>query len=493
MQLSKSQYIRGLQCHKSLWLYKNNPELRDTPNQAQESLFNTGYDVGELAKQLFPNGIKIEFDTSNFDGMILKTKELIDNGCEIIYEATFKENGIFAMADILVKNVDSWDIYEVKASASVKKYHLNDASVQWYSLNNVINLNKAYIVHINNNYLRTGELDVHQLFSIVDVTDEVQNRQYQIPFNLEEMDLMLQDEIPNIDIGTYCSDPNACDFKRYCWNHIPKPSIFNLYWMNVTKKFEMYYNGMKKYEDIPNTFRLNATQKLQVDTYKANEIYINKSIINNFIETVKYPINFFDFETFQNAIPRFDNQRPFMQIPFQYSLHILYEDGTIEHKEFLGDENSDPRGDLITQMLNDITSTGSIMAYNQSFEITRIKELADSGIERRAELLVLNERFIDLIVPFRGRGYYHPNFNGSFSIKSVLPAMFPNNDELNYKKLGSIQNGGDAMDTFANLYLLKDKSKRDEIRKDLLAYCHLDTFAMVRIFEELKNIIKRSE
>ena len=228
MLLSKSQYIRGLQCHKSLWLYKNKPELRDTPNQAQESLFNTGFDVGDLAKQLFPNGIEIEFDSSNFDGMVVKTKELINNGCEVIYEATFKENGIFAMADILVKNGDSWDIYEVKASTNVKEYHLNDASVQWYSLSNAINLNKVYIVHINNSYERNGTLDNKNLFSIIDITEEVQNRQYQIPFNIEQMDLMLKDDIPNIDIGTHCSNPYSCDFESHCWEHIPNPSVFNL-------------------------------------------------------------------------------------------------------------------------------------------------------------------------------------------------------------------------------------------------------------------------
>lgn len=252
----------------------------------------------------------------------------------------------------------------------------------------------------------------------------------------------------------------------------------------------MYYKGLITYEDIPSNFPLNATQKLQVETFKSKEPFVDKSIIEDFIKTVKFPINFFDFETFQNAIPRFDNQRPYMQIPFQYSLHILHEDGTLEHKEFLGDENSDPRDALINQMLSDITLNGSIMAYNQAFEITRIKELANYNIEKKDELLSLVDRFVDLIVPFRGRGYYHPNFNGSFSIKSVLPSMFPNNDELNYKKLGSIQNGGDAMDIFANLHLLKDKSKRDEIRKDLLAYCHLDTLAMVRIFEKLKEIVE---
>lgn len=490
MALSKSQYIRGLQCHKSLWLYKNKPELRETANQAQESLFNTGFDVGDLAKQLFPNGVEIEFDSSNFDGMITKTKELINNGCEVIYEATFNENGIFAMADILVKNGDFWDIYEVKASTSVKEYHLNDASIQWYALNNALNLNKVYIVHINNSYERNGNLDIKNLFSIVDITEEVQNRQYQIPFNLEQMDFMLQNDMPNIDIGTHCSDPNGCDFEGHCWKHIPSPSVFNLYWMNGAKKFEMYYKGLITYEDIPSDFALNTTQKLQIETFKSNEPFVDKSIIEDFIETVKFPINFFDFETFQNAIPRFDNQRPYMQIPFQYSLHILHEDGRLEHKEFLGDENSDPRDALITQMLSDITPNGSIMAYNQSFEITRIKELANYKIEKKYELLALVDRFVDLIVPFRGRGYYHPNFNGSFSIKSVLPSMFPNNNELNYKKLGSIQNGGDAMDTFANLHLLKDTSKRDEIRKDLLSYCRLDTLAMVRIFEKLKEIVK---
>lgn len=490
MNLSKSQYIRGLQCHKSLWLYKNQLNLRDTPDHQAESSFNTGYDVGELAKELFPNGVEIEFDNSNFNGMIEKTKELIANGTEVIYEATFKEDGIFAMADILVKNGDAWDIYEVKASTKVKEYHINDTAIQWYALSKAINLNRAYVVHINNQYIRDGELNIKELFAIEDITDLVQDKQYKIEPNLDEMEQMLKGDIPDIDIGGHCSDPYECDFSGHCWKHISYPSVFNLYWMNGAKKFEMYYKGMITYDDIPNDFRLNDTQTLQVNTAKTGKPYIDKDIIKDFLDTIEYPINFFDFETFQNAIPRFDNQRPYMQIPFQYSLHILHEDGTMEHKEFLGDENSDPRDALITQMLNDITPTGSIVAYNQSFEISRIKELATFNEDKKDELLALNERFVDLIVPFRGRGYYHPNFNGSFSIKSVLPAMFPNDDELDYKKLGSIQNGGDAMDTFANLHLLKDKSKLADIRKDLLAYCHLDTLAMVRIWEKLHKIIK---
>ncbi len=489
MTLSKSQYIRGLQCHKSLWLYKNKPELRDTPDSAQESLFNTGYQVGDLAKNLFPKGVEIEFDASNFNGMIQKTEEFIANDTKVIYEATFKENDIFAMADILVKNGDAWNIYEVKGSTSVKEYHLNDAAIQWYALSNAIKINRTYIVHINNSYVREGELDIKELFTIEDVTDEVLIRQDDIPLYLSQMDEILQGNMPDIDIGTHCSDPHGCDFWDYCWKHIPRPSVFNLYRMWGSKKFELYYKGIVSYDDIiNNNIPLNDTQKLQVEAYQSGTVTINKPIIKEFLDEIQYPINFFDFETFQNAIPRFENQRPYGQIPFQYSLHILHKDGTLEHKEFLGDENSDPRLALIEQMLSDITPIGSIVAYNQSFEIGRIKDLASFAPEYEQELLAFNERFLDLIVPFRQKGYYHPDFNGSFSIKAVLPAMFPGNDELNYKKLGSVQNGGDAMDTFANLHLLKDKSKRDEIRKDLLAYCHLDTLAMVRILEKLYEI-----
>jgi len=177
-----------------------------------------------------------------------------------------------------------------------------------------------------------------------------------------------------------------------------------------------------------------------------------------------------------------------MQMTFQYSLHILHKDGTLEHKEFLADENSDPRAELAEQMLKDITSLGSIMAYNQGFETARIRELADFIPDKQDKLLALNKRFIDLINPFRSFAYYHPDFNGSLSIKSVLPALFPDNNELDYKQLGSVQDGAMAMNTFANLHLIEDEQQRKQIRVDLLAYCHLDTLAMVRILEELMTV-----
>ena len=489
MPLSKSQYIRGLQCYKSLWLYKNKPELRNTPNQAQESLFNTGFDVGDLAKQLFPHGVEIEFNSSNFDGMITKTKELIQNGCEVIYEATFKENGIFAMADILVKNADSWDIYEVKASTNVKEYHLNDASVQWYSLNNAINLNKVYIVHINNSYERNGNLDIKNLFSIVDITEEVQNRQYQIPFNIEQMDLMLKDEMPNIDIGTHCNDPYPCDAKNYCWSHIPNYSIFDISRLKSQKKFELYQNGILEFSQIKDISSFSISQQIQIESERQNRTIINKEAIKEFVNSLSYPIYHLDFETFQQAIPEFKGVSPYSQIPFQYSLHIEHKDGRLEHKEFLALDGVDPREQIAKRLVEDIPNDVTVLAYNMGFEKGVIRKLANLFEQYSHGLMAIHDNCKDLMIPFQNKDYYHPNMKGSYSIKYVLPSLVPEFENA-YKELDLIHNGGEAMEAFANLSKIDDEKLKQRYRDSLLEYCKLDTLAMVKILEKLKECVR---
>lgn len=488
--LSKSQYIRGLQCHKSLWLYKNKPQLRAAPNQAAESLFRIGDTVGDYAKNLFPGGSEIAFNANDFNGMIKKTKELLSQDTNTIYEATFKERGVFAMADILHKTGEGWDMYEVKASTSVKPYQINDASIQWYALSEAIELNRAYIVHVNNQYVREGDLDCQALLTVEDITDEVIANQDAIASTLGSMEKMIKSDMPDIGIGQHCSDPYGCDFHDHCWAHVPDISVFNLYRMGSKQKFDLYERGIMNYEDIPEDLKLSEIQEKQVTAISTGVITVDKGLIQEFLDGINYPISFFDFETFQNPVPRFDGQRPYMQMPFQYSLHIGDDMGNMIHCEFLGDHNCDPRRELCEQMLRDIPGAGSIIAYNQAFEISRIRGMAEEFEDLRKELLALVERFVDLIVPFRNGGYYHPDMNGSFSIKSVLPALFPDDPELSYKNL-NIQDGGMAMDTFANLHLLEDKNLIPQMRDDLLAYCELDTLAMVRILEKLQEIASK--
>ncbi len=498
MNLSKSQYMRGMQCHKSLWLYKNRPEFREVPDESQDTLFDKGYDVGELAKGLFPNGIEVAYDTENFKAMLTKTQELIDNGIEVIYEATFSENGLFVRVDILVKKGDAWDIYEVKGSTGARDKHgvlenkyLHDVAIQWYVLSGKMKLNRAFLVHLDNTYVRRGDLEVEKLFAMDDITEEVMGEQeYYIDAKLFEMESILRGEIPGIEIGKQCDKPYHCDFSSHCWQHIPKKdSVFDISYANG-KQWKLYEQGIVSIDDIPDNFPMGSKATEQIKHHRSQKIKIDEPKIKAFLEGIEYPINFFDFETFQDPIPRFDNQRPYAQMPFQYSLHILHEDGRLEHKEFLGDENSDPRRALAEQMLSEITETGSIVAYHDSFEKTQIKELANLFDDLRDELLALIERFADLEVPFRSRDYYDPAFHGRSSIKVVLPALFPNDPELDYKKLGSVQNGSDAMDIFPKLHLLTDENRKEEIRNDLLAYCRLDTLAMVKIWEKLHQLIK---
>ncbi|MCD8213961.1 MAG: DUF2779 domain-containing protein [Campylobacter sp.] len=482
--LSKSQYTKGLQCPKSLWLYKFRRELEN--KDIDDTKFNIGNEVGKLAKEYFGGGMEIEFDEGDFAKMAKKTSELIKAGTQIIYEATFMANGVFAMADILVKNGDGYEIYEVKSSTSVKDYHLDDISVQWYCISSVLPLEKACIMHINNSYERDGELNLKELFCVEDVTEQVLGKQSEVKQNLDDLNLMLTKEEPKVKIGTQCHEPFWCGFSQYCFKDVPEFCVLNLYRINKAKAYELYHGGIVSYEDIlKSNINLNQTQTLQVSV--GEEPYIDKAAIKDFISKVRFPINFFDFETFADAVPRFDRQRPYAQVPFQYSLHILHEDGRLEHFEFLGDGVSDPRENLVKSMLKNITKQGSVIAYNMSFEKSRISELAAFVPEFKDELSALNDRFIDLIVPFRSLGYYDKNFHGSFSIKSVLPALFPNDKELSYKAL-EINNGGMASNEYANIVNLTDKKEIARVRQNLLKYCGLDTLAMVRIFEKLRSV-----
>ncbi len=463
-----------------------------TPTSSrQEFIFAGGHRVGKLAQDLFPGGTEIEHDPKNFDGMIETTRQLIDQGADVIYEATFKSRNVLIRADILVRNGDTWDLYEVKASTSVKPQHKPDAAIQWYVIKDHLLLDRAHIVHVNNDYVFNGELDITQWLAIEDITDEVLELQAGLDQNLESMNAMLSQGEPDIPIGPQCDDPYECDFKAYCWQDVPSPSVFNLYRMNGSKKFKLYHEGKISYADVCGE-KLTKTQQLQVDSALAREVYIDREAIRAFVDSVVYPINFLDFETFNSAIPKFPGQKPYRTaIPFQYSLHVLHADGEIEHREFLADEHRDPRAEIAQKLAEDITAEGSIVAFSQATEKSIIRRLAAESAEHEQTLIAMDDRFIDLLIPFQQLMYYHPDFNGSFSIKSVLPAMFPDDAALDYKAL-DIQAGDMASMIYADLDRVDDDSERQKIRASLLEYCKLDTLAMVMIWQELGKIAEIS-
>jgi hypothetical protein len=481
--LSKSQYLRGLQCHKALWLYRHRRELMSPADANRLALFASGHEVGKLAQARFPGGVEIAFDGSDFEAMIARTAELIEAGVEVIYEATFRSGKLLAMADILVRNGDRWDFHEVKSSTRVRPYHLDDAALQWRILGDHIALGRAYVMHINSRYCRSGELDLEQLLQSVDVTEKVTRMQAGLAHRVEAMLAMLTRDEPDIAIGPYCNSPFECDFKAHCWQAVPRPSVFDLYRLPGERKFELYRQGLVHYRDLAR-LPLGPAQALQVNTAASGKPHIERRRIGAFIGAASYPIHFLDFETLQHAVPRFTDQRPYQQIPFQYSLHILHHDGRLEHREHLADERADPRPALAAQLLRDLGASGSIVAYSQSTEIAAINTLASHCREQAAALRATRVRFVDLLTPFRELMYYHPDFNGDFSIKSVLPAMFPGDAEMDYGRL-EIQDGRTAMTLYSGLAQAGDCAGRQRIRDELRAYCRLDTLAMVRIWQSL--------
>ena len=494
MNLSKSLYTKGIQCQKALWLKKYNKEVLSLPDDSALARFETGNEVGTLACKLFPNGVEIAY-TKNYDQMIAQTKKHINDGIKYIYEATFSFDGILVLVDVLEIHKDGEvSIYEVKSSSSVKDIYVHDTSIQYYVLKQLgFSIKTANIVHINSSYVRADTLSLEELFTIADVTDEVVDLQINIPTILKEFETVLEDKInePDIDIGKHCHNPYICDAKDYCWKvqrQIPEYSIFNIFILGSKKQIELYSQGIINIEDIPDDFAMTANQSQAVKTFKSKETFINKEKIKEFIDTLTYPIYHLDFETSVPAIPQWKGISPYQQIPFQYSLHIEYEDGSCEHKEYLAQDGIDPREQIAKRLVVDIPSDVTVLTYNMSFEKSVIKKLAESFPNLSTHLLNINENIKDLMIPFQKKYYVTPSMNGSYSIKYVLPALVPEFAKA-YKELDGVQNGSQAMNAFANMSKMEEGEKQ-RMRTALIEYCKLDTLAMVKILNKLKENVE---
>jgi len=487
--LSKSTFMMGLQCPKRLWLYKNKPELRPEISESQQMVFTKGTNTGLLAQQLFPAGKDATpVDYFSYPQAIMQTFDWINSGEKIIYEASFQYDRVMAALDILVSKNGKWHAYEVKSSTEVKDQFIKDAALQYYVITNAgLLLEDISIIHLNNEYVKEGSLNLEELFTIVSVKKEVLALQADIKNWIAEnkRTLQLKSE-PVKDIGPRCSDPYECEFMGHCWQHIPEVSVFNLTRLTGTKKFELYYDGILDFHEIPEGYSLTASQQLQVKAKLENYTHIEPENIQNWIKQLKNPLYFMDFETFMPAVPLYDNSRPYQQIPFQFSVHIQNApDSNIDHYAFLGEPVSDPREEFIRQLINATKGTGSIIVYNKAFESTRLRELQELYPEYSKKIDRIIDRIVDLMEPFQKKWYYTSSMNGSYSIKLVLPALVP---EMSYDEL-EIGEGGSAMAAFEGLLNITDKAEKQKIRNALLDYCKLDTWAMVSILGKLKPVI----
>ena len=442
--LSKSLFIKGLQCYKALFLNKYKPELKDDTSDSQEAIFEGGRKIGILAWQLFSRGVEIPYEGLSHQEQLDLTQNKIKEGQKTIYEAAFSYDGVFVKVDILNKGKTGWNIYEVKASTKVEDVHLNDVAVQYYVVSGTgLPVSNAYLVHINNKYVRKGDIEVEKLFNKKELTDDVKEKQPWVKKEIKAQKQMLQGKEPDIDIGPYCDKPYSCDFHGHCWSHVPEDSVFDI--RGRIDRFSLYQEGYLSMYDIPQD-RLKPNHIVQIESNRSKLVKTDQKAVKDFLKTLKYPLSFLDFETFMTAIPPYDGIRPYQQIPFQYSLHILEKpNGKLQHYEFLAMPHKDPREDLVNNLVNQMPKDGSVLVYNQSFEIGILQNLADLFPQHKKKIKIIISNVVDLMIPFQNRDVYHWQMNGSYSIKSVLPAMVP---ELTYEHL-DVSNGGLAMDAYA--------------------------------------------
>ena len=488
MNLSKSKYCNAFQCMKMLWLYKNKPDVIESVDNS--SIFENGHVVGEIAKELFGEYINIEF--GNLNDMVNDTLTHISNNsiCNIC-EASFNYNNNFCSVDILRKNNDSYEIYEVKSSTGVSDIYLEDVSYQYYVLTKLgYSVSKACIVYLNNSYERHGDLEIDKLFNIEDVTDICISKIDEVDKRIKDInDFMNNLDEPGDMVSIKCFDPYKCPFFGYCTKHLSSPNVFNIDSMRKSKMIELYNKGITSYSDLIKE-DLNPRYLEQID-FELNDLpdKIVVSEIKAFLSTLSYPLYFLDFETYQQTIPLYDGIRPYQQIPFQYSLHYIEEfGGELKHCEFLAQPDIDPRRSLAEALVRDIPLDVCTLAYNMSFEKTVITNLAELYPDLSKHLLNIRDNIKDLEVPFSKRFYYNKLMKGKSSIKYVLPALFPDDPSLNYHNLEGVHNGSEAMNAFASMGKLS-VDEQLKLRENLLKYCCLDTYAMVKIYYKLIEIL----
>lgn len=502
--LSKSKYVAYCQCPKLLWLseYRSKEQTKD---DKAESRLETGRKVGELARQYFAGTVSaiVEYTdgSQNRQAMLKRTQELIANGTEVIAEAAFAYEGNYCAVDLLVNCGSGWMIYEVKSttadssedqSEDVKNEiaHTIDIAYQKWVLEQCgLNIVGTHLLALDKTYRLGDELDLYGLFADLDYAEQVAEYYPAVPNGIKEAQRILSGNEPLI-VAPNDNCDKKCPFWKYCTKHLPEHNPFSIMGMQYRSARKLYDEGYESFEQLRTAPKLNEGYRKVVIAQLDDVDFINPRAIREFLDTISYPLYHLDFETMQPAIPEFKGTKPYQQIPFQYSLHIQNEPcGPVEHREFLAESGTNPLRDIAESLVRDIPADACTMAYNKTFERTRLKELAEMFPDLSDHLLAIRDNMIDLDVPFRRKDYYTKAMHGSFSIKYVLPALFPDDPELNYTSLDDIHNGTEAMTIFPKIQFMSPADQL-RIRQNLLKYCCLDTYAMVKVLGKLYEVSK---
>ena len=505
---SKSKFVSScIRCNKYAWLDKYMPEEKSPIDDFTKSLFDNGHKVGELAKEYF----KAEVDVTSYeeDGrlnlakMIKETEKHMKLGTKVIAEASFSFGGFFCSVDILLRNDDgTYNMYEVKSSKQdtkkdktlgcVKEKYIIDAAYQQYVLKNCgVDINKVHVVLLAADYVRNGNFELDKYFMVCDVTKHTNDRQQMIADKLAELGSVLSNASePTTSFSKNC---NKCDYWQFCSRNIPAPSPFDVYHLRFGDKCSLYEYDVSFFDLPKHRPDLKPAALRQIEYYnRPNEAYVDKVAIKEFLNELTYPIYSLDFETYQAVIPEYDGIATYEQVPFQYSLHIVESPETeftdVKEAHFLDLSGADTRRAIAESLVKNIPYGACVVAYHESTERNIIDRLAKYCPDLADHLLSF--AYKDPLKLFENGNYYVKAMGKSFSLKSVAPALYPDDKDMDYHNLeGDVKNGTQAMNVYLKIkdYITEEKEK---IEHDLEKYCALDTLAVVKILKKLYEVCK---
>jgi predicted RecB family nuclease len=488
MKISKSKFVAGAQCLKRLYFQVHQPELAAEPNASGYAIMEQGQEVGRLAHQLFPGGVKVD-GSDGLEQAIRTTQELIANPeVPAIFEGTFSNGDVLVRVDILHRRRDNrWRLIEVKSTTELKEHHLDDVAIQARVVSRCgLDLASVCLAHVNRSYVFSGErIDPRRFFKIRNLTGRVERLLPKLTFLLRsEFRVLAMPKAPDLPTGRHCIDPVTCEFFDRCNPPRPADHVGYIPRIQASAVEELEELGIQSIHDIPDNFPLNERQRRACTCVQTGQPWYSGDLGKE-LGALKYPLYFMDFETLNPAIPRFAGMRPYDQIPFQWSVHLQKEPGrALEHFEFLATDTNDPRREFITSLCSALGRSGSIVVYNQQFESQRLSELAAWQPDFAGRIKKIQRRLWDLLPVVRNH-VYHPAFAGSYSLKAVLPALVP---EMSYDGM-AVANGQDAGLAWESLVRGGlDQSERERTRKALLDYCRQDTLALVRLLDKLRTM-----
>ncbi len=480
VRLSKSRYQAGLQCKKLLWWQVHERASADG-SAASGPLIERGNRVGEAAREFVPGGVLIDLPPYDVPGRVAATAEALAAGARVIYEASFLADGVFVSVDILERKRVGFALVEVKATLDVKDHHINDVALQLHVLRGAgLPVKRVELMHLNRDCRHP---DLSNLFVRRNVTRAAHQIARAVPRNVRALAASLQGQLPDVSPGDHCTQPYACAFQDRCWPTLPKHHVSTLYRISAKKRDKLIKSGCETLHDLPADFEAAGVARRQIDSVRRRRMVVEPGLAEA-LEALDGPIAFLDFETILPAIPVWPGCRPFEQVPVQFSCHVLSKKGLVHHA-WLADGADDPRKAFARALLDACEGAHTILAYNAPFEQRCIKSLSKAVPRVSAGLLRLNDRVQDLLPIVRDH-IYHPAFNGSFSIKDVLPALVAGSGYSDLK----IQDGGTAASALEAMLLGSAMAPVEKLalRENLLAYCERDTVAMVRLFERLQEL-----